>query len=151
MTASTCASAPGYEAPSVSSSDTGLRRVLLVDDQAHVLRVMKLTLDRNGYEVDTALNGEVALRLLAENHYDAVVTDLDMPSMNGQTLCEQIHEQLKPLTPLILVVTDDETQSNLAWVEQFDNTEFLEKPLSLRWLVARLSEYFGHFESAMPA
>lgn len=135
-----------------SVGELALKRVLLVDDQAHVLRVMKLTLDRNGYEVDTALNGEVALQLLTEHRYDAVVTDSDMPHMDGRTLCEHIHQQHLDETPFILVVGSDEPEpTELNWIDEFDNTERMDKPVSLRWLVARLSEYFGHFDTALQA
>jgi len=130
---------------SVCANTAAMRRILLVDDQAHVLRVMKLSLDRNGYEVDTALGGEVALCMLHEQHYDVLITDVDMPRMNGRQLCDTVQHQLKehaPLTFVIANVTDDAAD----WVEQLPNTEWLEKPLSLRWIVARLNEYFGHYD-----
>ena len=58
-----------------------LKRILLVDDQAHVLRVIKLSLDRNGFEVDTALSGDTALAMLKSagahasdnRHYDCLL------------------------------------------------------------------------------
>ncbi|MBX2835421.1 MAG: response regulator [Gammaproteobacteria bacterium] len=130
-------------------SGLGLKRVLLVDDQAHVLRVMKLTLDRNGYEVDTALNGETALALMSEHHYDVLVTDLDMPHMDGRALCEEVYSLLGEKAPLIFVVTSSENDNDLGWLESHENLECLDKPVSLRWLVARLSEYFGHFDTAV--
>jgi len=75
-----------------------LNRILLVDDQAHVLRVIKLSLDRNGFEVDTALSAEIALDMLQQgafesNPYDVVITDMDMPVMDGRELADCINRR----------------------------------------------------------
>jgi len=67
-----------------------MKRILLVDSQAHILRVMKLSLGRNGYEVDTALNGEVALEKMRETHYDVLIADKDLNSMTGTIACNGI-------------------------------------------------------------
>ena len=125
-----------------------MKRILLVDDQAHVLRVIKLSLDRNGFEVDTALTGEIALQMLAENTYDIVITDLDMPGMTGKDLCQSI-EQNFPVDPSLNFIIIDEPSAELSdWVLTLQKTELVEKPLSLRWLVARLNKHFGHFDQA---
>lgn len=132
--------------PATSQAEPdAMKRILLVDDQAHVLRVMKLTLDRNGYEVDTALSGEVALSMLNEHAYDVMITAVEMPGMNGQVLCQSVQRQFGNDAPLTFVVSDASGDTS-DWVAQLPNTECLEKPVSLRWLVARLNEYFGHYD-----
>ena len=119
-----------------------MRSILLVDDEPHVIRVIKLALSRKGYQVDVARNGEQALEKLHKRTYDVLITDYQMPRMDGQRLCQALHEEIsgpKPLTLIITAKTDDELR---AWAEQSAHAEFLEKPLSLRRLTARLDDYF---------
>ena len=72
-----------------------MKRILLVDNQAHVLRVMKLSLDRNGYEVDTALSADVALGMLRKQKYDVLITDNSLSKMDGQQLIDTIADQFQ--------------------------------------------------------
>ena len=130
-----------------------LKRILLVDDQAHVLRVIKLSLDRNGFEVDTALSAEIALEMLQQgalevNPYDVVITDMDMPVMDGQQLADCINRNFETDAPLIFLVGEDSDQQLAEWAEKQASTEIVEKPMSLRWLVSRLNGYFGHYDTA---
>jgi len=131
-----------------------LNRILLVDDQAHVLRVIKLSLDRNGFEVDTALSAEIALDMLQQgkldtNPYDVVITDMDMPVMDGQQLANCINRRFEGQAPLIFLVGEESDQQLAEWAESQTSTEIVEKPMSLRWLVSRLNGYFGHYDSAV--
>ncbi len=119
-----------------------MRRILLVDDEPHVVRVIKLALDRKGYSVDVARNGEEALGKLRARPYDVLITDFLMPRMDGQELCEALHANGPIPKPLTLVVTGKTDVTLRAWAEQLPSTEFLEKPLSLRHLTARLESYF---------
>lgn len=129
-----------------------LKRILLVDDQAHVLRVIKLSLDRNGFEVDTALSAEIALEMLQQgrldaNPYDVVITDMDMPVMDGQQLADCINRRFEVQAPLIFLVGEESDQQLAVWAESQASTEIVEKPISLRWLVSRLNGYFGHYDT----
>lgn len=123
-----------------------MKSILLVDDQAHVLRVVKLSLDRNGFEVDTALGGSVALQMMQERSYDVVITASDMPSMTGKQLCESIQRDFSQALPLVFVLINDDSAQETVWSNPMPMTELVEKPMSLRWLVARLNEYFGHYD-----
>ena len=128
-----------------------MKRILLVDDEAHVLRVMKLSLERNGYDVDTALSGDVALSMLREQDYHALITDLDLPQMSGQDLCETVRSRHGDSILIFVIASaasDDAMPEQLEWIKSEVNMEALEKPVSLRWIVARLNEFFGDYELA---
>ena len=118
------------------------RRILLLDEEAHVLRVMRLNLDRHGYEVDTALSSEAALQLLREQSYDVLIMSGEMPDMSAQHFCESAVIQLGSMVPLMLIMASDDD----AWIEDLSFVERLDKPVSLRWIVARLSETFGDYD-----
>lgn len=123
-----------------------MKRILLVDNQAHVLRVMKLSLDRNGYEVDTALSADVALRMLRETKYDALITDNGLTKIDGQQLIDTISDQFKSRAPAMFLVTEQAADALEEWSNTIDRAECLEKPISLRYLVGRLNELFGKYD-----
>lgn len=123
----------------VREGSSSKRRILLVDEQAHVLRVMRLNLDRLGYLVDTAVNSENALLLLRKHRYDALIMTSDMPDMSTQQLCENATRDCGTTVPLMLISGGGDD----SWVDASSIVERLDKPVSLRWIVARLGEVFG--------
>lgn len=130
------------------SSDHAMKRILLVDNQAHVLRVMKSTLDRSGYEVDTAMSADIALAKIREAHFDVLLIDNGLEKLDGQQLIYTINDQLHDRAPAMFLITDldaDKLQlENLQqWCSQFERTECLEKPISISYLSGRLDELWG--------
>ncbi len=125
------------------SSKRIARRILLVDNQAHVLRVMKSTLDRGGYDVETATSAEMALTEIRESHFDIVVIDDGLETLDGQQLIYAIEDQFRDRAPAMFLLTDQNTDILQQWCSQFDRTECLEKPLSISYLDGRINELFG--------
>ena len=62
---------------------TSLGRVLVVDDDAQLLRSMKRTLSAMGFDIDTAVNGRIAAEKIGSSEYNCVVSDISMPEMDG--------------------------------------------------------------------
>jgi CheY-like chemotaxis protein len=120
-----------------------MRRILIVDDQPHVIRVLKLNLDAEGYQVDTAANGHEALQKIAANEPDVMITDIQMPGMGGQELCQSIQDNMPTRKFLIMVMTSTTERDQRDWVKNIHHLEFLEKPLSPRKLLTRLKLYFS--------
>lgn len=118
------------------------RHILLVDDEPHVLRVLRLALEREGYSVATAKDGNDALLEFASCLPDVLISDIKMDGMTGRTLCQLAREMYPDHPFMILVMTSMTAMDERAWVQQLQNTELLEKPLSSRQLIARLSRYF---------
>jgi DNA-binding response OmpR family regulator len=116
--------------------------ILLVDDEPHVLRVLRLSLERAGYSVATANDGNDALSEIAKCRPDVLVTDIKMDGMSGRTLCPLVRKMYPEDLFLILVMTSMTAADERVWVQQLQNIEFLEKPLSPRQLVARLFRHF---------
>jgi len=119
------------------------KRVLVVDDEVHMARVLKLFLGRAGYEVDTAANGQEALDSILLEPPDVLVTDINMPRMTGQELCMELHKQLPERKFPIFVMTSMASRENRSWTQMIGNTELLEKPLSIRLLIGDLARYFA--------
>ena len=68
-------------------------RILVVDDDPQIRRVMRVTLTGQGYEVDDAKNGEEALEKLRAERFDLVLLDMNMPGMGGVESCRLIRAQ----------------------------------------------------------
>ncbi len=113
-----------------------MKRVMIVDDHAPVIRVMRLGLEEAGYEVETASNGSECLVRLLEAHPDFLVTDIDMPRMSGKELCKAIEEQFPERSFPIVVLTSRTELEHRDWTRDIDNLEFMEKPVSVRRLVS---------------
>jgi CheY-like chemotaxis protein len=71
------------------------RTLLLVEDNEMFRGMMRSLLSMRGYNVEVAKNGTEALTMAAEHAYDAVLTDVDMPEMDGFEFCRQVREQQK--------------------------------------------------------
>ncbi len=120
-----------------------MKKILLVDDEPHVIHVLKLFLNKNGYTVITANNGEQALKLVANENPDVLITDIQMPRMSGQELCDTLEKESPNPHRRIIVMTSRTDRELRVWAENFSRLEFLEKPLSPRRLVTLLRSYFN--------
>ena len=118
-----------------------MHRILLVDDEATVRRVMRIALERAGFEVTVAENGEVALAELRKSAPDVLITDIEMPRMNGRALCAAVDKEFPDRPFPIFVVTSLTEREHRRWSTLVSNLYFVEKPISVRKLIAQLNEY----------
>src|SRR6266700_3330833 len=86
-------------------------RILAVDDETQITRVLKTTLTAQGYEVKTASDGESALYLSADWLPDLIVTDLSMPKMTGIELCRSVRERSQ--VPIIVLSVRGEEKTKI--------------------------------------
>lgn len=119
-----------------------MNKVLLIDDEAHVISVIKHFLLKSGYSVDVANNGELGLQKVRESMPDVVVSDIQMPKMSGQEFCEAFREEFPESDTLVVIMTSRTERDFREWAARMKNVEFMEKPLSPKKLMARLDEYF---------
>ncbi|MCK5664680.1 MAG: response regulator, partial [Thiotrichaceae bacterium] len=113
------------------------------DDEMHVLRILRLSLEKQGYEVDTFNNGEDALKALEQITPDVLITDIEMPRMTGEELCKQIEIEYPDRNFLIIVLTSRTEFEHREWSSLFENLQFIEKPISMRKLIDQLGDYFA--------
>lgn len=124
------------------------KRILLVDDEPMVLRVLRLQLEKAGYTVETASNGEQALQRLRESAPDALITDIEMPKLSGEELCKTLHAEYPDRAYPIFVATSLTGLRHREWSQAIANVHFLEKPLSARRLLIALADYFQPAEAS---
>jgi DNA-binding response OmpR family regulator len=109
--------------------------VLAVDDEAGILRLMKLELTAQGFRVITASNGEEALRLVEEQRPDVVLLDIIMPEMTGLEVMRRLREQMN--TPCIMVTAKDSDTDKVRGLEMGAD-DYIVKPFSPEELSARI-------------
>ena len=128
-----------------------MHRIMIVDDHAPVLRVLRLGLESAGFAVETASDGSECLVKLCEQLPDFLVTDIDMPRMTGRELCEAIVAQFPDREFPIIVLTSRTEFEHRTWTRDIDNLGFMEKPVSIRRLVAERSRQLGEPAEAASA
>ena len=121
-------------------------KVLIVDDEAYIRRVVELKLANKGYEVITATNGEDGLEKFKLFHPEIVITDIKMPGMDGRALCEQIQNAKNQIPCLIIVVTCSVSDESFEWLEKLD-AKLLEKPFSPSRLLDIIDEFLKNKKS----
>lgn len=105
--------------------------ILVVDDEPSVRRVLSRALTQAGYTVHTASTGEEAVELLRHHEVDAILMDLRMPSMSGQTLYHVIASQWPQLASRVVVMSGDvDAEDHAGWLE-LHSLPVLDKPFQL--------------------
>ncbi len=120
-----------------------MNKILIADDEPHVLRVLKLSLEKEGYAVETSNNGKEALARLEQSHPDILITDIQMPLMTGEELCKHINAHMPERKFLIFVLTSRTEIEHREWSRDIQNLLFLEKPVSIRNLLDKIDGYFA--------
>jgi CheY-like chemotaxis protein len=128
-----------------------MKRILIAEDEPFVVRVLKLKLENAGYQVRAEANGEAALARLRESPPDVLITDIQMPRMTGRELCERIQAEMPERKFLIFILTSRTEVEHREWSSRIDNVMFLEKPVSMKDLLARLDDYFAAAPAAAGA
>lgn len=109
-----------------------MARILVVDDELEVCKMLKKFLTKKGYEVYTALNGEDALDVVKEERPHVVLLDIRMPGMDGIECLKRIKETDEGVgVIMITAVKQDETGRQAMKLGAFD---YITKPLSLKYL-----------------
>ncbi len=111
------------------------RRILLVEDEKTIRETVAAYLEREGYWVTPAEDGEEALEAFAKHRFDLVVLDLMLPKVPGEVVCQRIREQSD--VPIIMLTAKGSEEDRIAGLE-LGADDYLVKPFSPRELVARV-------------
>ncbi len=110
-------------------------KILVVDDEAQIIRVMRRILSAHQYEIRTASGGEATLEIFRDWQPDLIITDLQMPNLDGLELCRRLRA-ISAVPIIVLSVRDDEK----IVVEALDAgaDDYVKKPFSTNELLARV-------------
>lgn len=110
-------------------------KILVVDDEERIRRLLKMYLERENYIIDEADNGDDALEKALENDYDVILLDLMLPGRDGIEVCKGIRE--KKATPIIMLTAKGE-ESNRVQGFEVGTDDYIVKPFSPREVVLRV-------------
>ena len=111
------------------------RRILVVDDEPQITRVLRTTLSNQGYDIRVANDGETALEIMKDWTPDLVITDLSMPNMDGLELCRQLRRTTQ-IPILVLSIRGEERTKVQALDAGAD--DYVTKPFGIEELLARV-------------
>ena len=118
--------------------------ILVVDDYQQVRKALGRALESVGYSVFLAASGEEALGILREHPVDAVVMDLHMPVMSGQTLFHVIISKWPTLKARVLIMTGDaRAEERQSWLKLYD-LPVVKKPFALGEVIALIDVLTEH-------
>ena len=120
---------------------TEASRILVVDDNADNRESLSRRLTRRGFFVAMAVDGEDALRILAESHFDLVLLDVMMPGINGLEVLRQIRVTQSPVElPVVMATAQNESQDVVKALELGAN-DYVTKPLDFAVVMARVTTH----------
>lgn len=111
------------------------KKVLVVDDEIHIVHVVAIKLRNNGYDVITAENGQQAFELACKENPDIIVTDCQMPVMTGSELVEKLRETESTKDILVILLTARSFAIEDELKERLQISECLSKPFSPKELL----------------
>jgi two-component system, cell cycle response regulator len=120
-------------------NDAPRLRLLLVEDEPTQLLLMQRLLQRAGYAVETASNGEEALGKISTGRFQFLVTDWDMPGMDGVTLCRRVRESKLPGYLYVLLLTGHSSTESVVAGLDAGADDYIRKPANEAELLARLN------------
>ncbi|MCR5295696.1 MAG: response regulator transcription factor [Lachnospiraceae bacterium] len=111
-------------------------KILLAEDTRDLNRAVSAILTHEGYDVDSAYDGEEALRFLSSGSYDAVVLDIMMPRLSGIEVLSSLRK-MKDTTPVLLLTAKAEVDDRVAGLDAGAD-DYLTKPFAMKELLARI-------------
>jgi DNA-binding response OmpR family regulator len=114
-----------------------LYRILLIDDDASLLDALSIAFEDAGHEVVTARDGAEGLERIRADRPDAVVSDVNMPALDGLSLCRKLRESGNAVPVVLLTARDSEIDEALGL--ELGADDYVAKPFSTRVLVARIA------------
>jgi two-component system copper resistance phosphate regulon response regulator CusR len=113
-----------------------MKKILLVEDEVHVVSFIKKGLSEEGFEVSVAFDGNTGLQLFKENKFDVVILDIMLPGMNGLDVCKAIREINCAIPMLFLTALG--TSENIVLGLETGADDYLVKPFKFIELLARI-------------
>lgn len=111
-------------------------KILIVEDEESILQGLCDVFVFNGYEVDTATDGEIGLEKSLSGQYHLILLDLMLPNVDGLTICNKIREQDRQQP--IIMITAKSSEEDIIKGLKFGADDYIPKPFSVRELVARV-------------
>lgn len=118
------------------------QKVLVVDDEEPILELLKYNLEKQGYEVKTAADGQQAVDVARKFHPDLVLLDIMMPKMDGVEACRQIRAMPELINTFVVFLTARAEEYSEVAAFDVGADDYILKPIKPRALMSRISALF---------
>ena len=115
------------------------KKILLVDDEPLILKGLKYSLEKDGYETESATDGEEALEKYAAGNFDMVLLDVMLPGVDGIEVCQRIREHSN--VPIIMLTAKGEDMDKILGLE-YGADDYMTKPFNILEVKARIKSIF---------
>lgn len=115
-------------------------KILIAEDEPDMQRILRLYLEREGYEVSVAANGEDAFTELCKTPYDLLIADWMMPKMNGLQLCKEVRSYALPVK-IMMLTAKSENEDEIAGLT-CGADDYIKKPFEPKILLLRIRRMF---------
>lgn len=118
--------------------NNGKRKILVIDDEMNIIKLIKMNLEMNGFQAEYGLTGKEAIDLAKSKKPDLMIVDLMLPDMDGFEVCRSIRldNKLKNIPIIILTAKVEETDKVIGL--ELGADDYITKPFSVRELIARI-------------
>lgn len=136
---------PGPELPTESPEDQEAvgHPILLIDDSLSIRKFVGRMLENGGYQVDTAVDGEEGLRKAAAQNYRLIITDLEMPKLNGYEVIQALRGRPQTQTTPIVVMTTRAGDKHRQMAINTGASSYIAKPVEERALIQEVERWLG--------
>ena len=121
------------------------KRILVVDDEKLIVKGLKFSLEQDGYLVDTAFDGEMALEQAGKNGYDLIILDVMLPGKDGMEVLRQIRE--RSMTPVMMLTAKGDDMDKILGLE-YGADDYITKPFNILEVKARMKAILRRNEAA---
>ena len=128
-----------------------MKRIALIEDDADIAFTVRLNLQREGYDVATFESGQDGLLALQRGGFDFVILDLNLPDLDGFTICRELRRDPRTEGIPILMLTARGAERDRVMGLDLGADDYLTKPFSVRELVARVAAVWRRIAPADPA
>ncbi|WP_427338512.1 response regulator [Caloranaerobacter sp. DY30410] len=115
-----------------------LKKILIVDDEEHIIELIRFNLETNGYHVITANDGNEALKKIKEERPNLVILDLMLPSIDGIEICKILRKDKETEKLPIIMLTAKSEEIDMILGLEIGADDYITKPFSVRELLARI-------------
>ena len=127
------------------------KKILIADDEPNIVAALEFLLQRNGYEVHVARNGDEALKLVEATHPDLVLLDVMMPQKSGYEVCMRIRERADWRHIKIIMLSAKGRDAEVSKGMSMGADIYVTKPFSTRELMDKIKDLLGQSTEAGPA
>ena len=120
-----------------------MAKILVVDDEEHIVMILKDSLEFSGFQVVTAYDGVDALQRVEEDRPDLIVLDIGMPKLDGWEVCRRLKSDEKTKAIPIIILTAYAQTSDQRKGAQLGADRFITKPCDLTYLVEEINTLLG--------